>query len=504
MRPFSQAFVLGISIVVTALGQEPSGSDLLRTLKTRAAQVIEEARPSVVCILVSRSDAYARAPFWGVEPTTTLDGALGRFDATEAARLVPTDAPHRQRILRTIQQHDLSDPTTVPESYGSGFVVDRTGLILTNAHVVRNATRIFVRLPGKKGSWADILASDPRSDLAILKLLDPPGELHALPLGDGGTVRTGQFVISLANSYAPGFPASDEATAGHGLISNLRRRIPGNTSEMERSKITLHHYGTLIQTDAATTPGCSGGALLNLDGKVIGMTTALAAIRGDRPGGFAIPFDASTRRIIDVLKKGEEVEYGFLGVVLGNPGGGGVRVTRVSPGSPAARSGLVAGDLIVGINGNAIRDSDDLFLHVGMALAGQTARVEVARGLGGATRTFPVKLAKFYVAGPIIAAKRPPSRFGLRVDYASILSQRNPFFAMSRTPSEGVIIREVVPGSSADKARLQPDKVITQVNDRPIATPEDYYREIARAGKSVELTFLNSEGRSEKLTLEDK
>lgn len=504
MRPRFLVPCLCFFFLLSARADEPSGTDILRAIKLRVSQVVQDARPSIACILVSRSDAYLKAPYWGVESTGMTDGGLGRFDAVAAARLVPTDAPHRARILRSIQQHDLSDPAIVPESFGSGFVVDRSGLILTNAHVVRNATRIYVRLPDKRGSWADILASDPRSDLAVLKLLDPPADLRALSLGDGGAVRTGQFVISLANSYAPGFPASDEPTAGHGLVSNLRRRIPGNTNEMERSRVTLHHYGTLIQTDAQTTPSCSGGALLNLDGKVIGLTTALAGIRGDRPGGFAIPFDLSTRRIIDVLKRGEEVEYGFLGVVLANQGGGGgVRIARVSPGSPAARGGISSGDLIVNINGNPIRDTDDLFLHVGMALAGQTARVEVARSPGSGVRPLSIKLAKFYVEGPIIAAKRPPARFGLRVDYSSILTQRTPFVGFTRTPTEGVIVREVVPGSPADAARLQPDKVITHVNDRLVSTPADYYREIARSGKKVELTFLNSEGRSEKLKLEE-
>ena len=170
------------------------------------------------------------------------------------------------------------------------------------------------------------------------------------------------------------------------MISNLRNKAPGNISEMERSKVTLHHYGTLLQTDAKTTSSCSGGALLDLDGKVIGLTTALAGVRSDTPGGFAIPFDANTQRIVEVLKRGEEVEYGFLGVVLNPPlhpqRFGGVPLGRISPGSPAALAGLQANDQIVKINGNLVRDNDDLFLYIGMALAGSTARIEVFAGVG--------------------------------------------------------------------------------------------------------------------------
>jgi S1-C subfamily serine protease len=138
-----------------------------------------------------------------------------------------------------------------------------------------------------------------------------------------------------------------------------------------------------------------------------------------------------------------------------------------------------------------------------MALAGSNAVVEVARNFGG-TKRCPVRLAKFYVPGPVIASKRPPARFGLRVDHTSILTQRNPFPNLNRATPEGVVVREVVYDSPADKARLQPDKVITHVDGRAVASPADYYREVAQAGKKVELTFLTSDGRSDTLTLEEK
>jgi S1-C subfamily serine protease len=115
-----------------------------------------------------------------------------------------------------------------------------------------------------------------------------------------------------------------------------------------------------------------------------------------------------------------------------------------------------------------------------------------------------VKLAKFYVPGPVISSRRPPARGGLRVDYTSLLSQRGPFFDWSRGPPDGVIIREVLPSSSADKARLQPDKIITQVNGRPVTSPAEYYQEMAKAGERAELTFLDSEGRPERVTLDLK
>jgi S1-C subfamily serine protease len=164
------------------------------------------------------------------------------------------------------------------------------------------------------------------------------------------------------------------------------------------------------------------------------------------------------------------------------------------------------GDQIVSINNTTIRENDDLFLHIGMALAGNQATIKVARNSPRGPMTFTkiVKLAKFYVPGSVIASNRPAPRFGLRVDHTSILVQRNPFPAFARAPAEGVLIREVVSNSPADKALLQPDKIITQVNGRYVRSPKEYYQEMAKAGKKVELTFLRSDGTPQKLSLEEK
>jgi serine protease Do len=492
-------------------GDDEHGLTLLQQAEARVRKAAQEAGPSIACILVSRSPDYHTAPYWGVPAAPDQPGRLGRFDAAAAREKVPNDAPHRARLLRTIGQLNLADPDAVPESYGSGFVVDRSGLVLTNAHVVQNATRVYVRLPGKRGSWADIHASDPRSDLAVLKLLDPPADLTALELGRGEDVRTGRFVLSLANSYAPGFKAGDAPTADWGLVSNLRQKIVegGRQNEMDLSRKPLHHFGTLIQTDARTTPACSGGALLDLRGQAVGITTALAGVRGDRPGGFALPFDKNTRRIVEVLKRGEEVEYGFLGVSVREILGG-VMVETVTHGSPAYRADIQNGDQIVAIDGVRILKNDDLFLQIGMALAGTTVKVRLARsGFRPSEITVTATLAKFNVRGPIITSKRPPARFGLRVDHLSIYWQNMPLFrAFGRRatvqPTKGVVVREVVPNSPADEKRFDDTKVITHVDGQEVNTPAAFYKAIAEAGKSVELTYLRSDGEPATLTLEEK
>src|SRR5262249_8500821 len=149
-------------------------------LQEAVEKVIERAEPSIACILVSRSEEYAKEEFQAAPPDPA-NGKLGRFDSKPLLDKFGPDDVRRRQILK----YDLSYPSTVPESHGSGVVLDAgLGMGLPNAPVVRNAPKIFIRLPGGAGSWADIHASDPRSDLAVLRLLEPPTGLKALPLID--------------------------------------------------------------------------------------------------------------------------------------------------------------------------------------------------------------------------------------------------------------------------------------------------------------------------------
>ncbi len=494
MRAIARALPLLVLVGAGPVwGQDRSRLADVRALQEAVQQVIDRAEPSIACILVSRSDGYRKL---GAPPSST-PGQLGRFDARLPLLGIPEhDTRRKQEILNL----DLSNPDTVPESYGSGVVIDETGLVLTQAHVVHKATKIYVRLPGQRGSWADVHALDPRSDLAVLRLLDPIRDLKSIKIGDGSKLRKGTFVLSLANPFAAGF-RDGSPSASWGMVSNLRRRAPHLTTDVDRSRLTLHSYGTLVQTDVRLHLGCSGGALLNLDGELVGLTTATAALSGgETPGGFAVPMDAGMRRIIDVLRRGEEVEYGFLGVYLqpeSRPGKG-VHLTRIAERSPAQRGGLQTGDWIQSINGVPVEENDDLFLLIGTQLAGNTVRLEVSRTEGGPTRTCTVKLAKYFVPGTPIASRRPAPRAGLRVDYTSVLSQR------TTTIPEGVLVREVLPGSAADRARLQVDTVITRVNNQPVTTPAEFYQEMDRAAGPVELTFRGLEGNDERATLDNK
>lgn len=495
-------------------------------LQEAVHQAIEKAEPSIACILVSRSDKFAaHGPARPQEP-----GRLGRFDLRQVARTFSSENDPEYQALRRL---DLSNPDNVPESYGSGVVLDeKEGLVLTLAHVVRKATKIYVRLPAdrrdgnptSRGSWADIHAYDPRSDLAVLRLIDPVPNLKAIKPGSNRKLRKGDFVLSLSNPFAAGVQ-DGSPSASWGIVSNLRRRTTGVLSDVpsteRNARLPLYCFNTLIQTDTRMNLGCSGGALLNLQGELVGLTSSLAGITGgETPGGFAVPLDDGMCRIIKVLLRGEEVEYGFLGVWLRRQDQvpkGSVQITNLIPGGPAAQAQLrgavfresnfhfrgEGGDFILSINGTPIHSNDDLFLAVGMHLAGNVVQVEVSDRPGGSQRLCPVTLAKFPSMEPFIASKRPRPRAGLRVDWTSIMLQRD---RPRRGIPEGVLIREVLPDTpAAESKRIHPDMIIRTVNDVPVTSPTEFYREMDKAKGTAKLTLSTLDrGREENVTIKLK
>jgi serine protease Do len=484
---------VGLPCLLGTLVLAPSGAAQDRALPSARAlqevmqKVIERASPSVACVLVSRSDAYQR---FSQGPAHENPGKLGAFDRRLFERhplISGLGEKERSQLRRKL---DLADRRHVPESFGSGVVI-APGFVLTNYHVVQGAVKIFVRLHDHQGSYADIHAADPRSDLAVLRLLNPKVAVKPLPLGEGEKAKRGQFVLSLANPFAAGF-RDGQPSASWGIVSNLRRRAAGPAREEERAR-TLHHYGTLIQTDARLNLGCSGGALIDLEGRLVGLTTATAAIAGgETPGGFAVPLDEGLRRVVGVLLKGEEVEYGFLGVGVdeGAERTEGVVLEHVTPGSPAALAGLKARHVILAVNGTPVRESDELFLLLGTQLAGARVNLQVRKPGAAAPEKVEVALARFYVPGRRIAAgpgSRPFFR-GLRVDYTSLLAQQPPT-PLPRIPA-GVLVSEVQPGTPAATAHLRPGDVITHVGGRAVRTPAAFYRETKGRGGPLELTLL--------------
>ena len=519
MSTVRQMLIVGLlawTCTLSARGQDGRSLKDALAIEDSIQSAIRQAEPSIASILVSRSEDYAKE--FGDAPPRDKPGQLGGFDATSklpepeqrgprwGGRGEDPDVAKRREIVRKC---DLANPQVIPESYGSGVVIDgREALILTNYHVVRGATKVFVRLPGTKGSYADIHAADSRCDLAVLKLLTPPANpLKEIKMGDGGKAQKGQFVVVLANPFAAGF-RDGSPSASWGIISNIQRRVAAGTHEEELRP--LHNLSTLLQTDARLQIGCSGGAMLNLRGEMISLTTSRAAIVGsESAGGYAMPMNESIKRIIGELRKGVEVSYGFLGVSFspvasfgGRRMGGpwddqrqfldvrpkssdrGVFVHGVTSRSPAAISGIKSGDVIQSMNGKVLNDSDDLLLNIITQLAG----TEAVLGIQDRREPITVTLAKYKPPTEVIVSTKHKAVRGLRVDYASVIPPRQVFWRQSSGIHFGVLVSEVVADSAAAKAGLKAnDDVISHVEGAEVSTPAEFYLKASKISKRAPL-----------------
>lgn len=485
---------LGLLAVLLCTG--PISADLpqVQAVQDHVRKLIAEADSGIAAIIVSSNPAYpALSPAERTHP-----GVLGGYrGGRRSDGIVPME---RDKL-------DLADArNTADNIFGSGVVLTPDGLVLTNWHVVESARKIYVRFHDGRGGYADIHAADARSDLAVLRLIEPidppriPIRIANVRFHDSGTekanVYRGLFVLALAHPFAAGFQ-DGQPSASSGIIANIRRRSPGATREEGRNSL-LAQYSNLLQTDARVNLGASGGALLNLDGELIGLLTATAAVAGsDAAGGYAIPMDNIYRRIVERLKEGLEIEYGFLGVV---PDGMirqgihyGLMISNVSEGTPAGIAGLRPRDILLRVDGRPIRELEDLFFLIGGSLAGTSLNLEVLRD--GKVRTLKPQLAKLAHNHTSIASVKPPSVFGLRVDYSSLIAQQPIFFGERRRVTTGVIIRELEPDSPA-AAKLQPllggkTLVITSVNGSQVSTPREFYA-AAQGAKSVMLTLVGA------------
>jgi serine protease Do len=510
-----------------ARGQDRPPLDRALAYEQALHSAIERAESSVVCILISRSDVYSKR--FHDDPPADNPGRLGDFKAgRRPASLLPAEKgrpvdsgailkksrQEAQEYELEVQKHDLADPRTIPQDFASGVIIDgRQLLILTTYQAVHDATKLYVRLPGRKGSYADIYAADPRSDLAVLRLIDAgQGPLPEIQFGDANHVRKGDLVVTLANPFAAGFREGG-ASAAAGIISNIHQRAAPAAGEVEpppgrrggaAPERRLFMLATLLQTDVRLNVDCSGGAVVNLNGELIGLTTARAALPGNETaGGFAIPFDDRLRRIVDKLKAGLEVEYGFLGVT--SPLRADKDVIDPIPGSPAQKAQLAHGDRIVAVNGKRVTNQDELFYEVATLLAGTRVRLTFVRD-GQAPAVAEATLTKSYVPGKIIAANRPAAVRGMRVDYTSVFFQALPVvrgFPNGRLNQivDGVYISELQEDSPATRADppLRVYNIITDVKiggvDLPVHTPADFYRLAAKllASEPLELKLAGSD-----------
>jgi S1-C subfamily serine protease len=438
-------------------------ADPLTALQDALQATIARAEPSVVAI------ARLRIP--GVEQTTAVRGR-----------------PRPQALLPAEEGVGLAHPDylPMPGDFGSGIVVGEHGEILTAFHVVRGAAQIYVRAGGGQAFEAEVLAADPRSDLAVIVPVEKPGtrppKLAPIALGDAEALRKGSFLVLLGNPYNAA--RDGKASASWGILSNTTRRIVPQVMDPE-SLQGFRHQPTLLQLDARLNLGMSGGAVVNLRGELVGVsTTGGNAESFDAQAGYAIPIDTLGRRVVEALRQGKEVEYGFLGIKLHelrrNVVGGIVANT------PAALGDLLVGDEILAVNDHPADAETGLSLALSVAPVGQPVALKVRRGDRVLEKS--VFVSKYPVAGEVIVTNRPAPWRGLRVDFTSILAANTFSDAVLQAMARGcVCVAEVEPGSPAAAAGLRPHLIITHAAGRLVRSPTDFAQAVEGKTGPVEL-----------------
>ena len=471
-----------------------SSTDIFSVIEDSVTDAVEKAERSVVAI--------ARIPI-APEP---LD--------RQAAR-------NQFGIHADLRSNDPLAPGYIPKNPGTGILMaspDNPGLrlILTNYHVVkggqpfrndgiiRSESRITVRFSRTQAAWATIYAADPRSDLAVLAFdpssIEPaPADIPVISISEDPRVRKGQFVISLGNPYAIARDSSPSVSLG--MISNVSR-FPFTETTSDRE--TIHHFGTLLHVDTRLGPGASGGALLNRNGDLIGITTSLAALEGyETSVGYAVPLNSSLRRIVEDLLRGYEIEYGFLGVVPGAPQDvqatigsvtrktRGVAIRQVVPESPAFRAGLRRKDIVLAVNGVPVFEPTDILREVGLLAPGSTGRLRIIRANNGRERIMPVLLAKWprrHVDRIIVSNDRYPIWRGLKVDWPT---SRSRHFDYDRPYPRAIVVDRVEPDSPAEIAGLREGDLLTEAHGASIETPLQFLKAVANANGPVQVRLID-------------
>ncbi len=370
-------------------------------------------------------------------------------------------------------------------SLGSGIIVNSDGYILTNNHVVAGASDVEVVTPDRKKYKAKVIGTDPRTDIAVVKI-DGSG-FPTLTLGDSSRLKVGDVVFAIGDPFGVG------ETATSGIVSATGRGLGG----------TIEHYEDFIQTDAAINPGNSGGALIDLRGNLIGVNTAIitGGGGGNQGIGFAIPINMARDVMQQIVENGKVVR-GYLGVTIqavspdmakafGLSQGGGALVGDVSPSSPAAKAGLQRGDIILDLNGQAVSGPDDLSVHISEMAPGTVAHLKVFRN--GQTQEIDVTLAEFSEKLEAAAGggTTPAALSGLQVQNLTPDIARQLSLPATRT---GVVVTSVDPSSAAAAAGLMAGDLIDEVNRKPVHNVNEYQQAIAGSGNQAVLMLVERSG----------
>jgi Do/DeqQ family serine protease len=379
----------------------------------------------------------------------------------------------------------------VQRSLGSGVIVDASGLIMTNNHVIEGATEVKVSLADKREFEAEIVLKDARTDLAVLRVKDGRERFPAIELGNSDELQVGDVVMAIGNPFGVG------QTVTHGIVSALAR-----------TQVGISDFQFFIQTDAAINPGNSGGALVDLAGRLIGLNTAIFSRSGGSQGiGFAIPVNMVKVVLASAKTGGTSVKRPWLGAKLqavtpeiadslGLKRPVGALVATVTEKSPAARSGLKTGDLIVAIDGQTVDDQNAFDYRFATKALGGSAQLGIVRSGKEAKLSVALESAPETPRAELVIKARSPF-MGVKV--ANISPALADELRLDAS-AEGVIVLEVADGSLAQNLGFRPGDIIAAVNNEKIERTRDLERAakesvrrwaitIVRGGQQISVTF---------------
>lgn len=459
MKRLALILALGMAAALPALAQAPRAvPKSAAEVKASFAPLVKQVSPAVVNVYATRKEKQQRNPFMD-------DPFFRRFFGGG------DDAP-RERVQRSL---------------GSGVIVDPSGLIVTNHHVVENMTDVKVSLSDRREFDAEIVLRDPRTDLAILKIKSDQ-KLPALEIGNSEALEVGDLVLAIGNPFGVG------QTVTSGIVSALAR-----------TQVGISDYQFFIQTDAAINPGNSGGALIDMDGRLVGINTAIFSQSGGSHGiGFAIPVDMVKVVIAAAKSGGQMVRRPWFGARLQNVSSDlvdslgldrptGALVASVIAKSPAADAGLKTGDVILAFDGHPVTDPDAFGFRLGTRQVGGDAKLEVLRG--GKKSILTVKM----IAAPDTRPRDPVELKGRWPLSGATLANLTPALAEELSldgGDSGVVVSAVKDNSPAAEIGLKKGDVIVSIDGEALTAsrdaeklqkPRNYYWKliISRGGQTM-------------------
>jgi Do/DeqQ family serine protease len=369
----------------------------------------------------------------------------------------------------------------VQRSLGSGVMVDPSGLVVTNNHVVEGADQFKVSLSDKREFEAEIVLKDSRTDLAVLRLKEAHEKFATLDFANSDELLVGDVVLAIGNPFGVG------QTVTHGIISALAR-----------TQVGISDYQFFIQTDAAINPGNSGGALVDMTGKLAGINTAIFSRSGGSQGiGFAIPANMVRVVVASAKSGGKAVKRPWLGArlqavtpeiaeTLGLRLPSGALVANVVPGSPAARAGLKLSDLIVAIDGQAVEDPNAFDYRFATRPLGGKSDIDVQRAGKPIKLTIPLETAPDTGRNEIVLTTRSPFQGAKVANISPAIADE----LHLDTDTEGVVVTDLADGGTAANVGFQKGDIILAVNNQKIARTSDLEKATRDALRLWRITLL--------------